>query len=112
MLAHTAIWRWDEVRLSPLSWREPRSGWEIDDILNLVASLSGGLTDIDSAMALTDRILPKWSLWRWTGWRWIPMVPSESLWGRPCTVERRGTSTNRGVPRSHPEPSVAQALPV
>jgi hypothetical protein len=41
MLAHTAIWRWDEVRLSPLSWREPRSGWEIDDILNLVASLSG-----------------------------------------------------------------------
>ncbi|MEY2965062.1 MAG: hypothetical protein RLZZ228_875, partial [Actinomycetota bacterium] len=36
----------------------------------------------------------------------------ESLWGRPGTVERRGTSTNRGVPRSHPEPSVAQALPV
>jgi hypothetical protein len=98
MLAHTAIWRWDEVRLSPLSWREPRSGWEIDDILNLVASLSGGLTDIDSAMALTDRILPKWSLWRWTGWRWIPMVPSVPGTPRVSTASFwRGWSSRSGV---------------
>ena len=104
MLAHTAIWRWDEVRLSPLSWREPRSGWELDDILNLVASLSGGLSDIDSAMALTDRILPKWSLLEMDRLEmdadgalrprdttridgellaWVV----ESLWGRPGTLD-------------------------
>jgi DNA-binding CsgD family transcriptional regulator len=62
MLTHSDTWRWDENMLSPQAWRDPRSGWDVDQILDVMASLSGGLVDVRTTAALVERVLPKRAL--------------------------------------------------
>lgn len=62
MLTHSATWHWDEVRLGPQSWRDPRAGWDVDRILDVLASVASGLTDVATTAALVERVLPKRSL--------------------------------------------------
>lgn len=104
MLTHSATWRWEEIRLGPQSWREPRSEWEVDDVLRVLASVSGASADRIDRAALVDLILPKWALLEMDELEldargalrprsavrvegdllaWI----AESLWGRQDTID-------------------------
>ncbi len=62
MLTHSTTWLWDEVRLGPQAWRDPRSGWDVDRVLDVLALVTSGLTDASAKTALIEHILPRWSL--------------------------------------------------
>jgi DNA-binding CsgD family transcriptional regulator len=104
MLAHSATWRWDEVRLGPQSWRDPTSGWDLDHVLDVLATVSGPNAGPLDRTTLVERILPRWALLEMDELEldhrgalrpraatrvegdllaWIV----ESLWGRRDTVE-------------------------
>lgn len=104
MLTHSVTWRWDELRLGPQAWRDPRSEWGIDEVLDVLASLTGGIADPGSETALVERIVPRRSLLEIDQ---LHLDPSgalrprdatrvdgdllawilESLWGRPDTLD-------------------------
>jgi DNA-binding CsgD family transcriptional regulator len=104
MLTHSATWRWDEVRLGPQSWRDPRSGWELDHVLEVLATVSSSSADHPDKADLVERILPNWALLEMDELeldlngalrpRATTRVEGDllawivgSLWGRPDTVD-------------------------
>lgn len=100
MLSHSATWRWDEMRLSPQAWRDPRSGWGLDEVFDVLASVTHA-TDMSEVI---ERLLPKWALLEIdeleldTAGALRPKAATrvegellawivESLWGRPGTTD-------------------------
>lgn len=104
MLMRPENWHWEAMRLGPHSWRDPRSGWNADQILDVMAYFVAGSPDMDKKATLIERILPKRALLEYDRLELdasgalrphhVTLVDGdllawvvESLWGRTGTTE-------------------------